>query len=348
MYRLPSDPFLSVAFWVGIVSVALTLLVALLVLNMRLRLRRSEAHWKRFMTTWRPILMQAMVQPGLSSLPKLKPGQYILFMRLWIYLHESVRGEAAQRLNEVARALGIDVVARKLLHHGSRRRKLLAIMSLGHLRDSHASNELLFLAEHSDGLLSVNAGRALIQIDPIAGVQSLMPLIVRREDWDITRVASFLGPAREAFLPVLVESIPQVPENMLARVLLLSKALRLKLPTNTMYHLLSATQPADVIVAALSLAESRDLVGEIRRCTAHSDHRVREQAIRQLAVLGDPSDVKLLTDLMEDTQWSVRLAAAESLAALPFMSNEELAALRRPGSLAESILDHVLAQRSLA
>lgn len=348
MYRLHSDSFLLVAFWVGIVSVALTLLVALLVLNMRLRLRRSEAHWKRFMTTWRPILMQAMVDPGLTSLPKLKAGQYILFMRLWVYLHESVRGEAAQHLNEVARALGIDVFARKLLHRGSRRHKLLAILSLGHLRDSLAWNELRLLADHPDGLLSVNAGRALIQIDPRAGVQSLMPLIVRREDWDITRVASFLGPAREPFLPLLVESIPQVPQNMLPRVLRLSKALRLKLPTQTMFHLLGATQHSDVVVAALPMAESRDLVGEVRRCTAHSDHRVREHAIRQLAVLGDASDVKLLTDLMEDPQWTVRLAAAESLAVLPFISNEELAALRRPGSLAESILNHVLAQRSLA
>ena len=100
---------------------------AILVLRARLRLR--EARWRTFVERWRPALLEAILEPHASTtLPRLAPSERTLFLRLWAYLHESVRGEAATRLNELARELGIDTTARHLMQHGDRAQRLQAVL----------------------------------------------------------------------------------------------------------------------------------------------------------------------------------------------------------------------------
>ena len=348
MSSTPSDPYLLVAFWAGVVSVALTLLVAAIVVLLRLRLRRQERHWTAFVARWRPLLMSVVVEPEPQPLPPLPPHESLLFLRLWAYLHESVRGDSPQRLNEAARKLKVDVAARALLERGSRAEKLLAILSVGHLRDAEAWQPLLGLASHPDGLISVNAARSLVQIDPFQGAQSLMRLILRRDDWDVTRVASFLGEARDAFWLLLVKGIGDMPPADLLRALRLADALRLSLPPATLRFLLSAGQPPPVIAGALRLADTQELAREVRRCLGHEDRRVREQAVRQLARLGQPADLPALTALLEDTEWPVRLATAQTLAQLPFLDRAQLSALHRESSASHGILLHVLSEQATA
>lgn len=348
MSSTPSDPYLLVAFWAGIVSVALTLLVAAIVIFLRLRLRRQERQWTRFVARWRPLLMSVMVEPAPQPLPRLPPRDALLFLRLWAYLHESVRGDSPQRLNDAARQLKVDVAARVLLERGSRAEKLLAILSVGHLRDAAAWKPLLGLASNPDGLISVNAARSLVQIDPFEGAQSLMRLILKRDDWDVARVASFLGEARDAFWLLLVKGIVDMPPADLLRALRLADALRLSLPPATLRFLLSPGPLPAVVAGALRLADSQELAPEVRRCLAHEDWRVREQAVRQLARLGQPPDLPALTALLEDGEWPVRLATAQTLAQLPFLDRAQLSALNREGSASHGILLHVLTEQAVA
>ena len=348
MFKFLSDPYLVAAFLAGAISAFFTVVIAVVVIALRLRLRRDERRWDRFVGSWRPALLGAMVEPGAAPLPPLAPRQAVLFMRLWAYLHESVRGESARRLNDAARLLGVDVTARKLLRRGSRADKLLAILSVGHLRDALARDDLLALAAHPDAVLSVNAARALIQIDAPAGARQLMPLILAREDWDVARVAGLLVEARETFAALLVQDIPQLATTQLVRALRLGCALRLALPPATLRFLLDPSRPAAVVAEALRLADNAELADEVRRCLYADDPRVREQAARQLASLGGPADVALLAGLLDDAIWPVRLAAVQALVALPFMDQRQLDALRQSGSASEPIFLHVLAQRELA
>jgi len=347
VFNTLSDPYLRVAFDAGLAATLLTLAIAVSIVGLRVSLRRREARWQAFLAAWRPALLAAMMGEG-GALPTLPRRDRSLFLRLWAYLHESVRGEAGQRLNVVARALGLQAAALHQLRSGARADRLLAILALGHLRDKAAWPALSRLAARPDPLVSVLAARALVQIDPFDAAVQLMPLMLRRQDWDVARVANFLAEAREAFWLLLVRSLPGMDPADVPRALRLAEALRITLPPAALRALLGPGQPAPVVHAALRLAEHGEVAGEVRRALGHEDGGVRAQAARQLVRLGEPGDELRLARLLEDSEWPVRLAAAQALAGLPFLSTAQLQALRAATARGADVLDHVLAERDLA
>lgn len=349
MFSATSDPYLLVALWAGTVALALTLVLAAVIVVLRLNLQRQERRWSAFIERWRPLLLAMMMEPDEPpTLPALARAERGLFLRLWVYLHESVRGMAADQLNQAARVLQIDQTARRLLVRGSRAERLQAVLALGYLRDQAAWDALLKLARRADGLVSVNAARALIQIDAFRGAEALMPLILARRDWDVSRVAAFLVEARDAFWLHLVRQLPRLPARDLPRALRLADALRLKLPTHAVRVLLQAVQPSAVVQVALRLVANGELLDEVRACLQHPDWRVREQAIQQLAQQATPDDAPALARLLDDPRWDVRMGAAQALAQLPYLSDEQLAALGGPGTAGETVVRHVLAERAWA
>jgi uncharacterized protein YjiS (DUF1127 family) len=207
---------------------------------------------------------------------------------------------------------------------------------------------LLKLARRADGLVSVNAARALIQIDAFKGAETLMPLILTRRDWDVSRVAAFLVEARDAFWLRLVRQLPTLPPRDLPRALRLADALRLKLPSTAVRVLLQPSQPSAVVQVALRLVASGELLEEVRTCLQHPDWRVREQATQQLAQQATPDDTPALARLLDDPRWDVRMGAAQALARLPYLSDEQLADLGCPGQAGETVVRHVLAERAWA
>ena len=347
MFSATSDPYLLAALWAGTVALALTLALAAVIVVLRLNLQRREQRWSAFVERWRPLLLAMMMEPDEPpTLPALARTERTLFLRLWVYLHESVRGPAAEQLNQAARVLQINRTARQLLAHGSRAERLQAVLALGYLRDEAAWATLLKLARRADGLVSVNAARALIQIDAFKGAEALMPLILNRRDWDVSRVAAFLVEARDAFWLHLVRQLPSLPPRDLPRALRLADALRLKLPANAVRVLLQPSQASGVVQVALRLVNTGELLSEVRACLRHPDWRVREQATQQLAQQATPDDTPVLARLLDDPRWDVRMGAAQALARLPFLNDEQLADLARPGGVGESVLHHVLAERA--
>jgi hypothetical protein len=340
-----SDPFLRIAAVAGAAAIALTLLIGITILGLRLHFRREDQLWHDFVAAWRPALLAAMLSPQAAKLPDLAARDHGRFLRLWTYLHESVRGESSERLNRVALDLYMDHSAREFLRHGSRAQQLQAILAAGYLKDRSAWDALHAMARSSDGLVSVNAARALIRIDALEGAQVLMPLILARHDWDMTRVAAFLADARDAFWLLLIKGLPALDPMDLPRALALAEALRLQLPAATLRYLLDAQQPPVIAARALRLAAAADLAPEVRALLSHPSAEVRQQAALALARLGGRDDVPRLAALLDDAQWPVRLAAAQALSALPFLSTRELQALQREGSAAADVLRHVVAER---
>ena len=344
MFSASSDPFLFVAFWTGVSAVTLVFVVAFLIVWLRLDTLRRRARWQRFLAAWRPRLIEALIAGDKVTLPHLPRSDRRNFLKLWTYLHESVRGDAAAGLDHAATMLGMDAHARHLLVSGSRGDKLLSIVVVGHLRDRLAWNALQRMTHSTDGLLAVNAARAMVQIEPYAAAQALMPLILSRRDWDVARVGTFLAEARQAFWLLLVKSVQTMRPRDLPPALRLAESLRLQLPLPTLRYLLAPDRAPAVICGALRLANQADLATSVRRCLAHRHWRVREQAVRQMAILGGPDDVPHLVGLLEDASWPVRIGAARALVQLPYYGIQELIALQQRGAPADDILRHVIAE----
>ena len=348
MFNAISDPVLLVALWAGLIALALTAVMALAIVLLRLALLRDQQRWDRFVQTWRPLLLALMMDDEVAAsdgLPPLLPRDRQRFLRLWVYLHESVRGEAGDRLNVAARHLGMDATARRLLQRGSRAARLQAVLALGCLRDAAAWDGLVRLASARDPLVSLNAARSLAQIDAIKAADILMPLVLAREDWDIARVAGFLVQARDAFWLHLTRHLPAMPSRELTRALRLAQALRLDLPAATLRLMLSDGQKPAVVRAALPLVHTAELHDDVWHALSHTDAGVREQALHRMTALATPQDVTRIAGLLDDDDLDVRLASATALAQLPFLDERQIAGLRRAGQSGEAELRHALAER---
>ena len=347
MLNTLSDPYQELAWWVGISSLGLTLLLILAIVGLRLRLRQSMRQEAAFITLWRPVLLET-ISEGTPKMPGALHGRdELYFLKLWNYLHESLKGPASDRLNALARQLHCDKTARNLLKKGHRTERLLALLTLGHLRDEASWDELALQATQSDGLASIYAARALVCIDPLKGTELMLPLMLTRQDWDITQIANFLGGANQAFWLHLSKNILQFDKQLWTRALLLAEALHLQLPLPSMQFILIHYGSVDTLVVAMRMASSLQLLPAARSFMHHPDWRVRVEAVRFMGQFGGVADLPLVQSLLQDEQWWVRYRAAEALADMPFFGTGKLRELRSQATdiQAMAMLDHVLAER---
>ena len=346
MLNTLSDPYLKFAFGVGISAMGLTALLVLVIVSLRLSLRRSAQRETAFIAVWRPVLLE-VVSDGTPRIPDALHGRDLLyFLKLWNYLQESLRGPAGDRLNALARQLHCDEAVRTLLRKGDRAERLLALLTLGHLREASAWDELAQQATGTDSLASLHAARALIKIDPLRGTELLLPLILRRRDWDAAQIANFLGEANQAFWLHLSKNILTIDTQHWPRALQLADALHLQLPFPSMQYILTHAPSVDTLVAALHMASGPTLLPAARGFLHHPDWRVRVESARFLGQFGDAEDLAPLQSLLQDAQWWVRYRAAQALADMPFYGTQKLSQLRSQATEApvRDMLDHVLAE----
>ena len=343
-----SDPFVTVAVWTGIVALGLTLLLSLQIIQLRVSLRKRERHEARVLARWRPLLNQAIVGER-PSLPALAPNERLAFLRLWVHLQASLRGEATEALNTMARELGADRLARAMLSRGAREERLLAVLVLGHLRDREAWPQLLPLAELSDSAASLTALWALVRVDPDAATGYLTPLFIEREDWALSHVAGILQQAALPTAAVLGRVLPTLPQDRLPRALRIAEALRVPLPAAVLAGALRSEAVA-IVIAGLRSVITPETIEDVRALLAHEDWQVRVQAARALGRIGTRDDAERLSALLADPQWWVRYRAAQALRELPALSRADLEQLRASltDRFAADMLQQVLAEEEAA
>lgn len=336
-----SDAFVAAAIWTGLVALALTLLLALQIVGMRMLLRRRQRSDARALGRWRPLLNAAIVGEMPASLPPLRRRERLPFLRLWAHLQGSLRGEANEALNEVARRLGIDAYARGLLGRGNRPARLLSALVLGHLHDRDAWPGLLRMAEQADNTVSLTALWALVRIDPQAASDYMVPLFIEREEWALSLAAGILQQATGPAAAALARLLPQLGENKLPRALRIAEALHLALPADILTSALgSGAMP--VVIAGLRGVRTPDALPAVRALLAHEDWQVRVQAARALGRVGERGDAERLVQLLGDREWWVRYRAAEALLELPALSRADLETLR--ASLTDRFAADMLSQ----
>jgi HEAT repeat protein len=320
------DPILAAAFWTGIAALLLTLLLGLQIVRLRVNLRARTRRQARTLARWRPFLNAAIVGDSPAQLPTLLSSERLHFIKLWVHLHASLRGEAGAALNDIACRLGLDADARAMLGRRARTERLLAALMLGHLGDRQAWPQLLRLAGMDDPSLSLTALWALVRIDPRAAAEYLTPLFIERDDWAMSHVAGILQQAGTPVAAVLAGMLPRLEASRLPRALRIAEALRIELPAEALTTALASADVA-VVTAALRIVNTPLLQAPVRALLAHEDWQVRVQAAKALGRIGDRADTDRLVALLADREWWVRYRAAQALVELPWLRRADLDAL---------------------
>jgi hypothetical protein len=351
-----SDPLLRFALLSSIGALTVTFALALGVGAARARLHYRETVERRVVTRWNPLIAECAERVP-AALPPLDGREVEGFLVLWCRALESLRGHTQDNLREMARRMGVEEHLKTLLASKRMHRQLLAVLSLGHLRSRDAIPMLLELVREAPSLVSTNAARALMRIDPMIGMPHVLEATASRGDWALAHVVpAFTEVDPTQVGPVLAAAIRTelFKERRGLRVGGVARLLRLHVAAHgaalrpTLIEVLASSESASALVAALSALSHPQDVEHARRLLQHAHWPVRAAAARALSRLGTDEDFASLRDTLADPSWWVRYRAAQALAALPGVAATELHDLARtmPDRLAAEMLQHVLAERA--
>lgn len=323
-----SDPLLYGVFVSALAVTAVSVMLLMTIVVLRLRLTRRERRTKVILDRWRPLL--AMAAAGdLSPSPPIDDDDGKLLLPLWNQVRESVRGESEASLDAFARCIGLDRTARVLLASGNSRARLLAINTLGHIGSTETTAQLERYCLDNDAIVSFAAARALLRIDSANALPMLVPLMLERADWPIARLAPMLRVADMAQLElVLTDALTHVRGAALERLLLIAAVLPAERVSQWARTALEKSENWAQIAAALRLVSDPRDAPLVRRFLQHPVWQVRVRAVTALERVAGADDLPNLVAALADPEWWVRLRAARTLARLPFLSGEHLARLR--------------------
>ncbi|MGC3974014.1 MAG: HEAT repeat domain-containing protein [Nitrospira sp.] len=307
-----------------------------------LRYIRNNKDRRRLAVTeiWRPILAECVVEVP-ETLPPLTTRDHLVLLYLWNHCYESIRGEARENLKELARRTGSDQFAKELLHARLLRRRLLAIVTLGHLQERSVWSELAAALQADNAFVSLVAAKALLLIDAKAAVPLIIPVISTRTDWSPLKVVAIFEPAgadiaAEAIAKAACLASPEIGSRLI-RHLAATQSQHALPPLRDLLQ--NGTPPDDLLAACLFLfgecSDPRDIV-TIRTHLSHPTWYVRLQAVSALGKVGIEEDEARLIALLDDEHWWVRYRAAEALSNLPWMTPERLARVHNTLTTVES------------
>lgn len=319
--------------WIVTITIhAFILFLVVWILVSRMLRRITERRRRNMVDVWRPLLAESLVEVP-ATLPSIHPRDHVLFLYLWNSLQESIKGDASGQLNDVARRAGMDTVAVRLLHTGRLRRQLLAVATLGHLKEASVWDELVQLAHADNAFLAIEAARAMVRIRPKAAIPLLIPLISARSDWSPLKVMALLNEAgADLVATALAQATVSAPSHIAARLIRLLASLRSPYALPIIRQLMNEQKPAeDVIAASLSFfgecSDPQDLP-MVRVHLTHPTWYIRVQAATALGKIGLEEDEARLIGLLGDSYWWVRYRAAEALSNLPSMTEVKMAELQ--------------------
>jgi hypothetical protein len=328
-------------------AAALLLLSLLVRRYYRLEARLNE----RVIATWRPLLTRAALEAAEApALPQLPARQLPYLMEEWNALQDAVRGESAERLNGVARALGFDVAARRYLRSRQVGRRILGIRTLGHLRERSSWQSLQEQLASTNALVSFYAAAALVNIDAQRAMPGIMNQLAERESWPGEAMARLLVDAgaevaREPIRALMLSLAPaKIPPLMpwLAHVdAVLGSEVAIEL-------LRRYSDDPQIVAAALLVIVDPNVLDELARFAESKDADVRQSLAVAYGSLGAYRDAPAVAHLMCDRVWWVRYRAAQALLKLKGMTPDRLEAVRAQlGDVyARDMLEHVRAEAS--
>jgi HEAT repeats len=330
----------------GIVLTALYLAVMLQLFIVRFTNSVKARRRERIDRDWLPLLAAEDDAPELP-LPELQPRDIVPFLTLWNQLQESFVGDIKTHLNTVGTRIGIEGIAHRLLARRRLSDRLIAISTLGHLRDHNSWDVLVRLTSHEDGLLSLAAARALTRIDHAAALPVILPLAASRDDWSRNYVLGMLSDlGADIVSRPLTEAALSLPPDSAHRLVQYFTVAHVGDAVPVVRTIIGRTRNVECIAACLRAFADVDQLDTVRDYLQHPAWQVRVQAVNVLGRLGSGADARAILPLLSDSEWWVRYRAAKALCVLPDI---ELSSLRRLSTqhqdpFARDMLVHVLAE----
>lgn len=341
-----TDPMLRLAFFIDLLLLIVAVLLWFEVMVLQSLRRYRERLDEESREYWRPLMVKALIESAKQRPPVILRRERMALLILWNRLHESVRGASIENLNRLGREADLDKLALRLLRSRRLKWRLLAIRTLGNLRERDAWSGLrkeLYASQPT----SVLAARALLQIDPEAALPSLIPLLCERDDWPVAQVGSFLREDEHGPLVCrhLEKALREAPAKYLPRLLRYVRSLDCADMTATLNRLLDTHNNPNIVVPCLRAFNDPVARTRVRGYLEHANWVVRMQAVATLGRLAEPEDERYLRECLADPNWWVRYRAAEALVDLPFAARDKLRRLaaEHPDKFARDMLARALA-----
>jgi hypothetical protein len=332
----------------ALASAALLLLALLVRRYYRLAARLNE----RVVAAWRPLLTRVALEPGAApALPRVPRLHLPYLMEEWNALQDAVRGEPAERLNSAARALGFTVAARRGLRARQVGRRILAIRTLGHLRDPASWQALQAELTAENALVSFYAAAALVRIDAQRAMPGIINQLAERESWPGEAMARLLvdagaDVAREPIRALMLSLAPAKIPPLLPWLAHVDAVLCSDVAVELLRR-----HPDDLDIAAAALLVVADprVLPELARFADLGSADVRQALAVAYGRLGSLDDLDTVTRLLCDRVWWVRYRAGQALLALKGMTGARLEAVRAQlGDVyARDMLEHVRAEAAV-
>jgi len=298
---------------------------------------------------WRPILAE-MMQTYPDNIPRLQRKHRHVFLHEWNKFYFMLRGETTGRLQQLARQLELDVIAKKYIKNKNMRERLLGIVTLGHMQDVSTWNQLIDFVHSEHSILSLTAAQALVDINSKDAMPFLMPHIIKRRDWPLARVAMMINSSNSSQLTAaLSKAIEQASDEDIPHILKFLSSTHFDPEISKLCDRLSNSNDNRVIATCLKIAKDEHGLKLARKHANHPEWYIRLHVATVLGRMGLREDVDTLIKLMSDKEWWVRYRSAQSLAQMPFIDAARLQKIHDSLSdrYARDILQQVISEREL-
>ena len=322
-----------IAYWVT-VSVALTAVVLFVyTLGLRAATQIEARRQRAVQTRWRQIFARAMMSRREAEeleLPRIRRRERTELLEAWNRARDAVEGIAADNLVVLGWRTGLGEYARQLLKRRRLSAQLLALQTLGHLRDTDSWDAIRDLAHSPNTAVAATAAAALTDIDDARAIETLMPLIATRDDWPRTKVSMMLRKMDTAALSTALCAAVVSAADDRTRVHLLQFAALADAGDidRLAARLLTESDHPGVLGAALKLISGYNGIPRIGELTSHPVFFVRMHAAAALGRAGEREHLHLLEDLLADSEWWVRYRSAQAIVSQPFLGPNALRQLR--------------------
>lgn len=354
LLRTDFDRLTEIALWTIAAVLVTTLILFIYTVGLRVATVAGVRRRKNFLLRWRDVFAVSMLDAEAAAelrLPYVRHSDRIDLLEEWNRTRSMVDGTAVENLIALARRTRIPKIARKRFRSRRMSAQILAVQTLGHLRETSFREEIAQLLEEESTALSITAAAALVDIDPDYAIERVVPMICRRRDWPKNRVSVLLRDSgSDRISEPLFRAIRSAKNEDKTYLLQFARLMESETLDAMLSDLIRENNDAGVINAALKIVRGYHGVPRIAALTQHDAWFVRMQAANVLGRIGQQEHVSLLEALLDDREWWVRYRAAQAITRLPFLGPNRLRRirLRQSDRYATDILQQAFAEAGLA
>ena len=322
------EPVVVAAIVTAAIALLLSTVMVLLIIGVRLWRRSVERRKLRFVAKWEPVLLEAMEGAVAVRLPKLSKLELAFFLELWTHLQEATRGSASENLNAfLAQNISVAQLT-AVIEKRDVRSIVITLTALGHLRCREAIVPLLRCVLDPSPVVSFAALRAVLRVDAPATLSALVPAMLNRQDWPISRLLNICGElgANVVTEPLLQRLTTAAPAEAIRLLSLLTLGHSERTEPAVRQWLVSQHDP-EILAAAFEFTRAPQDLSRLEIATSHRDWRVRVAAAKALGEIGNAIAFQLVVKLLSDPTWWVRHSAARALTAMLGSAHPKLLAL---------------------